>query len=110
MNSMVPAPAECTVRLLAFAVTVLTQHQVNKRGRSNFCGWTRWKWRFWHPRPRCTVCRALAFALSEAWTWCGGNCSPPRARSAAWLMHESGHNRNVTESGTNLLPMLKIIV
>lgn len=58
-------PAECTVRLLAFAVILLAQHQVNKRGRCNFCGWTRWKWRFWHLRPPCTVCRALAFALSQ---------------------------------------------
>ncbi|MGH4024161.1 MAG: hypothetical protein ACRDRV_06200 [Pseudonocardiaceae bacterium] len=58
-------PAERTVRLVTFAVILLAQHQVNKRGRCSFCSWTRWKWRFWHLRPRCTVCRALAFALSQ---------------------------------------------
>ncbi|MGH3770827.1 MAG: hypothetical protein ACRDRW_05435 [Pseudonocardiaceae bacterium] len=59
------APAENTVRLLTFAVTLLEQHRVNKRSQCHFCGWSRWTWRFWHWRPRCIVCRALAFALRQ---------------------------------------------
>jgi hypothetical protein len=59
-------PAEHTVRLLTFAVTLLEQHRVNKRGQCQFCGWSRWPWRFWRRRPRCTVCRALAFALHQS--------------------------------------------
>lgn len=35
---------EQTVRLLAMAVTLLRQHQVNKRGQCQLCGWTRWRW------------------------------------------------------------------
>lgn len=57
--------ADHTVRRLTFAVTLLEQHRVNKRGQCQFCGWSRWTWRFWHWRPRCTVCRALAFALRQ---------------------------------------------
>lgn len=59
------ASADHTVRLLTCAVTLLEQHRVNKRGRCQFCGWSRWRWRFWHRRPQCTVCRALAFALGQ---------------------------------------------
>ncbi|MBV9013080.1 MAG: hypothetical protein JO272_13720 [Pseudonocardiales bacterium] len=40
--------------LLTFAITLLEQHQVNKRGQCQFCGWS-----------RCTVCRALAFSLHQ---------------------------------------------
>jgi hypothetical protein len=58
--------ADHTVRLLTFAVTLLEQHRVNKRGQCQFCCWSRWTWRFWHRRPRCTVCRALAFALRQS--------------------------------------------
>lgn len=59
------ALAEHTVRLLTFAVILLGQHRVNKRGRCQFCSWSRWTWRFWHWRPQCTVCCALAFALGQ---------------------------------------------
>ncbi len=56
---------ERTVRLLTFATTLLEQHEVNRRGRCQFCRWPRWTWRFRRLRPRCTVCRALAFALDQ---------------------------------------------
>ncbi|MEO9107960.1 MAG: hypothetical protein ABI264_15615 [Pseudonocardiaceae bacterium] len=59
------ALAEHTARLLTFAVTLLEEHQVNKRGQCPFCGWSRWAWRFCHRRPRCTVCRALEFAMHQ---------------------------------------------
>ncbi|MGH3925925.1 MAG: hypothetical protein ACRDTT_24210, partial [Pseudonocardiaceae bacterium] len=59
------ALVEHTVRLLTFAVILLGQHRVNKRGRCQFCSWSRWTWRFWHWRPQCTVCCALAFALGQ---------------------------------------------
>lgn len=54
---------EHTVRLLLCVARLLPQHQVNKRGRCRFCGWTRWGWRPW--RPRCTVYRALDFAMEQ---------------------------------------------
>ena len=63
-----PAPKaveEQTVRLLATAVHLLTQHAVNKRGQCKFCGWTRWKWRFWRRRRHCTVYRAVECALRQ---------------------------------------------
>ena len=59
------AVTEHTVRLLTFASILLRQHHINKRGQCEFCGWTRWKWRFWHRRPQCTVYRALVFTASE---------------------------------------------
>lgn len=52
-------------RLLAGVVMVLRQHRVNKRGQCKYCGWTRWVWRFWRRRPRCTVHRSLDFAMSQ---------------------------------------------
>ncbi|MGH3794443.1 MAG: hypothetical protein ACRDSP_06095 [Pseudonocardiaceae bacterium] len=63
-----PVPEEVeeqAVRLLAAAALLLGQHEVNKRGQCKFCGWTRWKWRFWHRRPRCTVFQALDRAMRE---------------------------------------------
>lgn len=42
------ALADHTVRLLAFAVTLLEQHRVTKRGRCRFCSRSRRSWRFWH--------------------------------------------------------------
>ena len=63
------APAaleEQTARLLAMAVTLLRQHHVNKRGQCQFCGWTRWKWRFWRRRRRCTVHQTLNLAMSQS--------------------------------------------
>lgn len=53
------------LRLLNAAVALLRQHEVNKRGQCQFCGWTRWKWRFWRARPRCTVFRALDRAMGQ---------------------------------------------
>lgn len=70
------APAvleEQTARLLAMANTLLRQHQVNKRGQCQFCGWTRWKWRLWRRRRRCTVHQALELAMGQSadvvWWW-----------------------------------------
>ena len=64
---------EQTVRLLAMAVTLLSQHQVNKRGQCQFCGWTRWTWRLWRRRRRCTVHQALDLGMGQSldvvW-WC----------------------------------------
>lgn len=62
------APAvleEQTVRLLAVAVILLRQHQVNKRGQCRFCRWTTWTWRFWRRRRRCTVHQALDLAMYQ---------------------------------------------
>lgn len=59
------AVTEHTVRLLAAAAMLLRQHSVNKRGQCAFCGWTRWRWRFWHRRPQCTVYSILCFAMSQ---------------------------------------------
>ncbi|MGH3814795.1 MAG: hypothetical protein ACRDUV_20510 [Pseudonocardiaceae bacterium] len=63
------APAiveEKTVRLLAAPAMLLRQHNVNKRGQCKFCGWTRWRWRFWHRRPQCTVYEAVGFVTSQS--------------------------------------------
>lgn len=59
------AVKELTVRLLAMAVILLKQHQVNQRGQCRYCGWTRWNWRFWIRRPPCTVCSTLGFAMKQ---------------------------------------------
>ena len=59
------AVEELTVRLLVGNVKLLKQHAVNKRGQCKFCGWTRWRWRFWRRRRRCTVCQALDRAMNE---------------------------------------------
>lgn len=56
---------EQTLRLLAAAVALLGQHAVNKRGQCKFCGWTRWKWRFWRRRRRCTVFQAMDRAMTQ---------------------------------------------
>lgn len=65
-NTQAPvALEEHAVRLLTFAITLLGQHQVNKRGRCRFCRWSRRTWRFWHLRPHCIVCRDLEFALGQ---------------------------------------------
>lgn len=56
---------ERTVRLLTFSITLLDQHQVDRRGRCQLCKRPRWTGRFWHHRPHCTVGRALAFALRQ---------------------------------------------
>lgn len=59
------------VRLLAVVAILLRQHQVNKRGHCQSCGWMRWKWRPWHRRPPCTVYRTVSFVmvqgLDEVW-------------------------------------------
>lgn len=63
------APAaleEQTVRLLAVAVILLRQHQVNKWGQCQFCGWTRWTWRLWRRRRRCTVHQALDLGIGQS--------------------------------------------
>ena len=62
------APAileEQTVRLLAGVVMLLRQHRVNKRGQCEYCGWTRWTWRLWRWRPKCTVYLSLDFAMRQ---------------------------------------------
>lgn len=70
------APAvleERMARLLAVVVILMRQHHVNKRGQCRICGWTRWKWRFWCRRRRCTVHQASDFAMNQSldvvW-WC----------------------------------------
>jgi len=65
-QQMAPAVAEeQAVRLLATVARLLRQHEVNKRGQCNFCCRTRWGWRLWRWRPRCTVFRAVSFALGQ---------------------------------------------
>jgi hypothetical protein len=59
------AVKELAVRLLAMALALLEQHHVNKRGQCQYCGWSRWYWRFRIRLPRCTVCRALGFAMEQ---------------------------------------------
>lgn len=62
------APAaleEQTVRLLAGVLMVLRQHRVNQRGQCRFCTMPQRTWRFWNRRPRCTVSRALDFAITQ---------------------------------------------
>ncbi len=56
---------ELAVRLLAMAAMLLRQHAVSKRGQCKFCGWTRREWRFWRGPPRCSVYRALDFAMRQ---------------------------------------------
>lgn len=56
---------ELAVRLLAMAVMLLRQHEVNKRGRCRFCGWSTWRWSFWCRRPRCTVFRSVDLAIGQ---------------------------------------------
>jgi hypothetical protein len=63
-----PEPAmleEHAARLLLLVVRLLGQHQVDNRGRCAFCGWTRRVWRWWRPRPRCTVFRAADHAMGQ---------------------------------------------
>lgn len=63
------APAvleERTVQLLATVLMLLRQHHINKRGQCLFCGWTRWKWRFWCRRRRCTVYSALDYSMGQS--------------------------------------------
>jgi len=63
-----PDPAvveDQAVRLLMGMFQLLRQHQVNKRGQCQFCGWTRRGRRLWRRRPRCTVYQALDFALGQ---------------------------------------------
>lgn len=54
---------EQTVRLLAMAVVLLRQHQVNEQGQCQFCGWT---WRFLGRRRRCTVYQALDLGMGQS--------------------------------------------
>lgn len=56
---------EQIVRLLTGVLGLLRQHQVNKQGQCRFCGWTRWRWRWWRRRPQCTVYRAFDFAMGQ---------------------------------------------
>lgn len=56
---------EQALRLLSAAVVLLEQHEVNKRGQCRFCGWTRWKWRVWRRRRRCTVFKAIDRAMTQ---------------------------------------------
>lgn len=66
-KSVAPAAhEEWTVRLLAAVLMLLRQHHVNKRGQCRFCGWTRWNWRFWRRRRRCTVYAALDHLMGQS--------------------------------------------
>lgn len=56
---------EVSVRLLAMAAILLRQHVVRKRGQCQSCGWTRREWGLWRRRPRCSVYRALDFAMRQ---------------------------------------------
>ncbi|MGH4007557.1 MAG: hypothetical protein ACRDTH_05210 [Pseudonocardiaceae bacterium] len=63
---MAPAALEgWTVQLLATVLMLLRQHHINKRGQCRLCGWTRWTWRFWRRRRRCTVYTALDQAIGQ---------------------------------------------
>ena len=57
---------ERIVQLLATVLMLLGQHHVNPRGQCRFCRATRWTWRFWHRRRRCTVYRALEHAMGQS--------------------------------------------
>ena len=59
------AVEELAVRLLTGTVHLLKQHEVNQRGQCRFCGWTKWRWRLWRPRRRCTVFQAVDRAMTE---------------------------------------------
>jgi len=61
-----PVLTEHTVRLLAAALILVRQHHINKRGQCRYCGWSRWGWRFWHRRPRCTVYQTLNVVLRQS--------------------------------------------
>ncbi len=64
---MAPAALEeWTVQLLATVLMLLRQHHINKRGQCRFCGWTRWTWRFWRRRRRCTVYVALDHVMGQS--------------------------------------------
>jgi hypothetical protein len=54
---------EQTVRLLAGMVTLLKQHNVNKRGQCQYCCGRTWRW--WRRRPQCTVYVSLDFAIRQ---------------------------------------------
>ena len=58
---------EQAVRLLACALMLLRQHEINKRGQCRFCGWPRKIWNFWRRRPRCTVYRNLNFVMNQGY-------------------------------------------
>ncbi|HET9254503.1 MAG TPA: hypothetical protein VFO16_04790 [Pseudonocardiaceae bacterium] len=64
---------EHTVLLLIVSITLLRQHQVNKRGRCQFCDRTRSICRAWRSRRRRTVHQALNFGIYQGldvvW-WC----------------------------------------
>lgn len=57
---------ERILQLLATVLLLLRQHHVNRRGQCRFCRATRWTWRFWHRRRRCTVYRALDHAMGQS--------------------------------------------
>lgn len=56
---------ELALRLLTATIVLLGRHAVNKRGQCSLCGWTRWKWRFWRRRRKCTVFQALDRAMTQ---------------------------------------------
>ncbi len=66
-ESITPAALEeQTVRLLAGVLMLLRQHRVNKWGKCQYFGWTRWAWRLGYKRrQQCTVYRAFSFALNQ---------------------------------------------
>jgi len=57
---------ERIVRLLATVLILLREHHVNRRGQCRFCRATRWTWRFWYRRRRCTVYRALDHTMGQS--------------------------------------------
>lgn len=56
---------EQAVRILATTAFLLRQRHINRRGRCKYCHWTWQATWFLHKRTRCTVSRALDFAISQ---------------------------------------------
>lgn len=89
---------EHTVRLLTIVVMLIRQHHINTRGQCDFCGGMRWDWRF--RRPRCTVFRAVSFAMDQSvdvvwWqllTSVGGKPSLVAVRK--WVAKRNRESRN----------------
>ena len=52
-------------RLVGEELALLRQDHINQRGQCQFCGATRWQWRFGHRRRRCTVYAALDHAMGQ---------------------------------------------
>jgi len=101
------APKEQAVRLLAIIATLLQQHHINQRGQCRYCGWTRWGWRVWRRRPRCTVYQAADFLLGQSLdvVWWQLLASTGRERSLpavrAWLEQGGRHAHQLAVHDTD---------